>query len=164
MTLEAPTVGRRTFSEVSAVVLRPPGQFDAEVDPEWTIGGKPNGGYLLSMLGRAASSVGNHDHVVAASAHYLRSPEPGPVVIEAQLLRGGRTASQVRASMSQGDQDCVEALITTSHLDPATVPYWQAGLPERPQSAFEDCPVLVPETPDGLRVAIMEQVEVRLEP
>jgi acyl-coenzyme A thioesterase PaaI-like protein len=164
VTIEAPTVGRRTFSEVSAIVPLGPGRFHAEIDPEWTIGGKPNGGYLLSMLGKAASSVGDHDHVVAASAHYLRSPEPGPVVIEAQLLRGGRTASQVRASMSQGDQNCVEALITTSHLDPATVPYWEAGLPERSPSSFEDCPVLVPDNPDGLRVAILEQVEVRLDP
>ena len=164
MTLDAPTVERRTFSEVSAIVARGPGQFDGDIDPEWTIGGKPNGGYLLSMLGKAALSVGEHDHVVAASAHYLRSPEPGPVVIEARLLRGGRSASQVRASMSQGGTDCVEALVTTSHLDPTSEPYWEAGLPDDTPCAFEDCPVLVPRTPDGIRVAIMEQVEVRLDP
>jgi hypothetical protein len=31
-----------------------PGRFDAEVSSEWTIDGKPNGGYLLAMLGGAA--------------------------------------------------------------------------------------------------------------
>jgi acyl-coenzyme A thioesterase PaaI-like protein len=163
VTLEAPPVGRRTFAEVSGLVPHGPGRFDAEVDPEWTIGGKPNGGYLLSMLGKAAASVSDHDHVVAASAHYLRSPDPGPVTIEARLLRGGRTASQIRASMSQGDQDCVEALITASHLDGDSVPYWKAGLPEMTQTSFDDCSVLVPQMPDGTRVAIMEQVEVRLD-
>lgn len=164
MTADAPPVVRRPFAEVSGLVPSGPGRFDADVAPEWTIGGKPNGGYLLSMLGKAATSAGDHDHVVAASAHYLRSPEPGPVTIEVGLLRGGRTASQVRACMSQGDQDCVEALVTVSHLDRDSVPYWEAGLPEMTQVPFEQCSVLVPQMPDGIRVAIMEQVEVRLEP
>ena len=47
----------RSFSAVSAVTQTEPGRFLAEVDPEWSIGGKPNGGYLLSMLGRAATSM-----------------------------------------------------------------------------------------------------------
>ena len=33
------------------------GRFCAEIDPEWTIGVKPNGGYLLSMLARAATAM-----------------------------------------------------------------------------------------------------------
>ena len=121
-------------------------------------------GYLLSMLGKAASSVGDHDHVVAASAHYVRSPEPGPVVIEAQLLRGGRTASQVRARLEQEGQVCVEALVTTAHLDGATAPYWTGGLPARSHSSYEDCSRLIPRLPDGNPVAIMEQIDVRLDP
>ena len=53
MTVAVSRADRRAFSEVSE--LRPvgPGRFDAEVDLAWTIGGKPNGGYLLAMLGRA---------------------------------------------------------------------------------------------------------------
>jgi hypothetical protein len=141
-----------------------PGQFSAEVDDEWTIGGKPNGGYLLSMLGRAAASVSQHGHVIAASAHYLRSPDPGPVEIEAEVLRTGRSASHVRIRMGQRGRACVEAVATTSRLDPTTVPYWDSGLPELSQVAYEDCPRLVPRSPDGTRVAMMEQAEVRLEP
>ena len=45
------------------------------------MGGKPNGGYLLSMLGRAALSTSRHPHVNAASAHYLRAPEPGAATL-----------------------------------------------------------------------------------
>ena len=86
-----------------------PGRFDAEVDPAWTIGGKPNGGYLLAMLGRAATWNSTHPHVIAASAHYLRSPEPGPIAIETETLRTGRSATQVRARMAQGEVACVEA-------------------------------------------------------
>jgi hypothetical protein len=164
VTTSAPSLPAASFSEVSGLVARRPGCFDADVNPEWTIGGKPNGGYLLAMLGRAAASVSEHSHVIAASAHFLHSPDPGPVVVEADVLRTGRTASQVHARMSQGDQACVEALLTTSQLDEATVPYWDRGLPPVSQIAFEDCTRLVPQTPNGIRVALMDQIEVRLEP
>jgi hypothetical protein len=153
-----------TFGALSGVAASAPDRFDAEVSPEWTIAGKPNGGYLLTMLGRAAASVSAHRHVIAASAHYLQAPEPGPVVIDTELLRGGRSASQVRARMSQDGEACVDALLTTSQLDQAVAPYWERGLPEISQVAYEDCARLGPRTPDGSRVAIMDQIEVRLEP
>ena len=154
----------RSFSTVSAATQCEPGRFLAEIDPEWSIGGKPNGGYLLSMLARAATSMSAHDHVTATSAHYLHSPEPGPVRIETELLRAGRSASQMRARMEQDGRACVEALITASELAADTAPYWDRGLPELSQSRFEDCPRLIPSLPNGNRVAIMEQVEVRLDP
>jgi hypothetical protein len=158
------SAGPFAFSEVSALAATGPGCFDGELNPEWTIAGRPNGGYLLAMLGRAAASVSPHGHVIAASAHYLHAPQPGPVVIEAELLRGGRSASQVRARMGQDGKACVEALVTTSELDGAAIPYWDQGLPQVSQVAYEDCVRLLPRTPDGSRVAILDQIEVRLEP
>ena len=154
------------FPRASAVRATDPGRFEAEVSSEWTIGGKPNGGYLLAMMGRAASSesVSAHPHVIAASAHYLHSPDPGAVVIETDLLRAGRSATQVRARMSQDGKPCVEALLTTSRLDSAVEAYWDGGSPEAGQVALEDCQRLIPRLPDGLRVAIMDQIEVRIEP
>jgi hypothetical protein len=154
----------RLFSVVSALVPREAGRFDAELDPEWTIGGKPNGGYLLSILGRAATFTGSHEHVIAASAHYLRSPEAGPVAIETEVLRAGRSASQVRARMSQDGRACVEALVTASHLAEGTRPYWERRGPELSHVTMEDCARLVPRLADGLRVAILDQIEIRLEP
>jgi hypothetical protein len=164
MTVDASMVEQGVFSAVSAVTPREPGRFSAEIDPEWTIGGKPNGGYLLSMLGRAATSTSAHDHVIAASAHYLRSPDPGTILIETELLRDGRTASQVRAHLEQDGRTCVEALVTTSNLDGTTAPYWSQGLPEKSRSSYEDCSRLTPRLPDGNRVAIMDQIDVRLDP
>lgn len=150
------------FSEVSAVLPSGPGGFTAEVDARWTIAGKPNGGYLLAMLGRAAAGVAAHPDVLTASACYLRAPEPGPVAIEAEVLREGRSATQVRARMSQEAKGCVEALLTLGRLDPDAKPYWQAGLPEAPSVSRERC-VRLP-VPDSFPVAIMRQIEVRLEP
>ncbi|MEU6646421.1 thioesterase family protein [Saccharomonospora sp. NPDC046836] len=152
-----------TFAEVSALTEVGAGRFTADVSPEWTIGGKPNGGYLLSILGRAAATTGSHPHVVAASAHYLRSPEPGLVDIEIEPLRAGRSASQLRARMSQDGAPCVEALLTASELDGVT-PHWGDGVPSADMAPFDECARLEGRTPGGMQVNIMDQVEVRLEP
>ncbi|SOD74524.1 thioesterase superfamily protein [Jatrophihabitans sp. GAS493] len=154
------------FSLVSSIAANPltAHQFRAEVDPEWTIGGKPNGGYLLAMMGRAAAAVGQHQHVIAASAHYLSSPDPGPVNLEAEVLRGGRSASQVRVRMEQEGRPRVEALFTTGTLDVDTKPFWEAGLPPRPVAQPDECLRIPSSSPSGLRVAIMDQVDLRIEP
>jgi acyl-coenzyme A thioesterase PaaI-like protein len=154
----------RPFTDVSAVSAAEAGRFTARVDPEWTIAGKPNGGYLLAILGRAGVMVAAQEHVIAASAHYLHAPEPGPVAIEAEVLRSGRSASQVRTTMIQEGKRCVEALLTVSRLEPEAQPFWDRGLPPAGHVAYDDCVRLGAQTPDGRRVAIMDQVEVRLEP
>jgi len=164
VTVQSSSVSKLPFAEVSAVSVREAGTFDAVVNPEWTIGGKPNGGYLLAMLGRAAASASAHEHVIAASAHYLHAPIPGPVVIDVEPLREGRSASQIRAHLSQDGRACVEALLTTSELNTDTIPYWDGGLPPLSRVPYEDCDRLIPQLPDGSRVAIMDQIEVRLEP
>lgn len=162
---EAPTAATAArFSDVSAITPAGDGRFEANAHPDWTIGGKPNGGYLLAMLGRAAAFVSPHPDVVAASAYYLAAPDPGPVVIEAEVLRHGRTASQVRARMSQDGQACVESLMLTSRLDPTAAPYWDGGAPAATGADYEAASRLVPRLPSGLRVAIMDHVEVRLDP
>ena len=155
---------RYSFAEVSALTESEPGRFTGTVNEEWTIGGKPNGGYLLAMLARAAIKVSGHQHVIAASAHYLRSPDPGPVLVDAEPLRQGRSTSQARARMTQDGQTCVEAFVTTSEIGTEDPPYWDRGLPAADVAPLENCMLLPPGPPGGIRVAIMEQVEVRLDP
>ena len=153
-----------SFASVSALVPQCEGVFTGSVHPGWTIGGKPNGGYLLAMLGRAAARVGPHPHVIAASAHYVRPPEPGPVHVSAEVLRSGRSAAQLRTRMTQDGQTCIEALVTTSTLDPGSTPYWSGGVPAPGTARFAESVRVPPVTPGGLPVAIMEHVDVRLEP
>lgn len=152
------------FSDASELAAISSGRYTGNVSAEWTIGGRPNGGYLLAMLGRAAADAGPHEHVIAASAHYLRSPDPASVDIEVEVLRAGRSASQLRARMLQEGQLCVEALFTTSNLDPESKAYWDRGLPTPEIADWEDCIRIPARTPIGVPVAIMEQVECRLDP
>lgn len=154
------------FATVSALDAgTEPGRFAAAVHSEWTIGGKPNGGYLLAMLCRAAVVTGTHPHVLATSAHYLHSPEPGPVTIDVEVLRAGRSASQLRARMGQDGRPCVEALVTTSTLAGAeSGPFWTRGTPELWPAGVEESVRIPGRTPAGVPVPIMEQVDLRMDP
>src|SRR5207248_8029628 len=78
-------------------------------------------------------------------------------------LRQGRSTSQVLARMQQGDQTCVEALITVSEIHGAPA-YWNKGMPFAGDARYEDCVQLIADTPMGVRVAIMDQVVVRIDP
>jgi hypothetical protein len=152
-----------TFAEVSAVTARGGGTYDIDVNPDWTIVGKPNGGYLLAMLGRASAAEVTQAHVLAASAHYLRSPAPGPAMVETEVLRAGRSASQVRARLRQGDQVCVEALVTVGELAAAGDFEW-TGIDGAAIAGWDDCVRLPSVGPGGMAVTIMDQLEIRLDP
>jgi acyl-CoA thioesterase len=113
----------QSFDEVTSLVPVEPGRFHARLDPNWTIAGKPNGGYLLAVLSRAAVTVGGHPHVLAISGHFLTAPAPETAEVDAEVLRAGRGASQLRVRLRQHERTCVEALVTTAELDSAA-PYW----------------------------------------
>jgi hypothetical protein len=156
------------FLDATKVAARANGTtFDVELDPQWTVGDKPNGGYLLSILGRAATSTeaaASHPHPLAASATYLAVPAVGPAVVEVIPLRVGRSASQLRTRLVQGGQACVEALLTLGRLDPDAAPRW-VDSPAVALPAEDECAALPVEPPGaGFKVNLMEVVEQRLDP
>jgi hypothetical protein len=140
------------------------GHFDAVVSDRWTVGGKPNGGYLLALLGRAAVAVGPHEHVITASTLFLSAPDTGAVWITADVLRAGRSATQVRTRMGQGDKTCVEALMTTAQLDPDTRPFWTADQPSAGTVPFEECVRVPAVMPSGAPATLMASADMRIEP
>ena len=101
-----------------ATAVRPtadPGLFEADVHEHWTVGDKPNGGYLLALLGRAARVTGRGGggpdwEVVSSAITYLRPPDLGPATVRTTLLRQGRSASHVRAVLAQDGRDLVDAV------------------------------------------------------
>jgi hypothetical protein len=102
--------------------------------------------------------------VLAASAHYLHPPTPGPVTVEATLLRGGRSASQLRTQLRQDGRVCVEALVTTSTLAEGTTPYWDGGVPSTAVTPFDASERVPGAAPGGIPAPIMDQVEARIDP
>jgi len=97
------------------------GRFGIDLAPEFAImGTKPNGGYLLTALGRAAVQAADaQPFVVAAGVQYGASPDLGPAVITTEVHRVGRTASQVSASVG-----AVRAQLTLGALAEGSTPFW----------------------------------------
>ncbi|WP_433609299.1 thioesterase family protein [Dactylosporangium sp. CA-139114] len=145
------------FAEATEV-----GDGTARLDPQWTVGGRPNGGYLLAVLARAAVTAA-HPHPLSASAVYLAPPEPGPATIAVEPLRDGRSVSQARVRLTQGDRICVEALFTLGDLAAAgEVRFTAAEPPEvKPRDELRRTPVEPPGA--GVRITMLEQVDQRVD-
>jgi Thioesterase-like superfamily len=141
------------------------GTFAADLDPEWTVGGRPHGGYLIAVMGRAAvTAVPDHPHPLSASAVYVASPEVGPATVTVEALRQGRTASQVRTRLVQKQRVCVETLFVTGRLDSGAEERW-TDVPPPDVAPLEECRVNGIEVPGtGIRVAMLEMVEQRIDP
>jgi len=158
------------FDLATSVTAAGDGAWSATVDPGWTIGGRPNGGYLLALAARAAlappepAGAGEaiHPDPLAVSGHFLAPPSPGPAELLVAPLRTGRSVSTLRVSLAQDGRRCLETLVTAGRLDGAE-PTWQAsGPPDLPPP--EACVRGRSELPGGVRVAIMDRLDVRLDP
>lgn len=111
--------------------------YDVELDPGWAIGGKPNGGYLLAILARAACDLVGTEHPLAVSAHYLRAPDSGPAQVRTELIRTGRRASSARAVLWQGEKPFIDATVTSGRLADAAADWADGGPPGMPPP--EEC-------------------------
>ena len=106
------------------------GHYDVELANEYSImGSKPNGGYLLACLGRAALDAAReagamHEHVISASAQFLSSPDLGPAQIVTEVDRVGGTASQVSAVIGVDGVKGVRAQFTLGTLHEGSTPFW----------------------------------------
>jgi hypothetical protein len=142
--------------------------FSTTVHALWTVGDKPNGGYLLALLGRAAREVGTdggqHDwDVISSSITYLRPPDLGPAEIRATLLRQGRSAAQVRTVLVQEGHELVDAVSVVAALPDSGPPRYDDVAPLRCAEP-EGCVRLPPTMPGGIRVGIMDVLDLRLDP
>ena len=159
------------FDAATAVAVRgDESAFDVTIDQGWTVGPKPNGGYLLAILGRAAGEAlamagSQHRDPLAATAHYLWAPDPGNALVSTTVLRSGRGASQVRTTLSQDDQACVEATFTLGTLPADPPPPWWSARELFDVAPIEDC-VAIPAAREGspFVVPIMDRTDLRLDP
>ena len=154
-----------------ATSVRPtadPELFEADVHEHWTVGDKPNGGYLLALLGRAARATarsgGSPDwEVVSSAITYLRPPDLGPATVRTTLLRQGHSASHVRAVMAQDGRDLVDAVFVLGDLPAEPKARYDDTAPLHAPAA-EECVRLAPRIPGGVYVGIMDVLDLRLSP
>jgi acyl-CoA thioesterase len=150
--------------DLATAVRGGPERWSAEVDPGWAVAGRPNGGYLLALAARAAMEADGQPHPLAVSAHFLSPADPGPAELELRRLRTGRSLSTTRVTMIQEGQARLEALVTAGRIDPGAAPGWQRATGPADLSPVEECVPAQPELPGGVRVPLLERLDLRVDP
>jgi len=131
------------FDLATAVEALSPGRYRAQLSPGWAIAGTTHGGYLLAVATRAAmeQAAPGHDHPIAVSAAYPERAPSGPVEIEVELLRSGRSTSVLRSRLVADGTVRLEALVTAGRLDGDLL---HSGPPSPAMPPEADCPVAPP--------------------
>ena len=154
------------FDTATRATRRDDGIWHAELAPEWDLGnGILNGGYLLSIAGRAAVGDSPHAHPVALAASYLRPARADRATLQVSTAPPGRTTAHATVVLADSTAAVVSAQITTATLNtpgPAGAGSWPEATP------VEKC---LPLTEEGARAmpnvpfpGLMRQVETRLDP
>lgn len=152
-----------TFSRASAVEADCAGLYRARLHPEWSVGSRLHGGYLLATTVRAAVLHCGQDtpDPVAVSAQYFRPPVPGPALVRAETLKKGSTVSVARAALEQDGALVLEATVNCGLL-PDTDPLWAQEVPA--PAAPPDDAVNVAATRAGSKLELTRACEVWLDP
>jgi acyl-CoA thioesterase len=152
-----------SFATVTSVRPRPddPVRYDAVLDAGWAIGGKPNGGYLLAILARAACQATQAPSPLVVSGHFLRAPDPGPAEVVVDVARHGRRVSSARSTLWQGGKPCLDALVSTGALPGESGEVEWSDVPAPELTGVAECPT---GRPEFFRAELLDQIDVRVDP
>ena len=154
------------FDAATAVRRGPDGGLVVELDPGWDIGGGIlNGGYLLSVAGRAAVLHSAHPHPVALSGSYLRAATGGPATLTVTAGPAGRTLAHSLVTLADASGPVLTVQATTATLTGAAperaVPMPSVPSPEECISIAEHAHL----APVGVEVpGLTVRIETRLDP
>ena len=146
------------FDQASAVTPLGEGRWSAELDPAWSIGDKPHGGYTMAVVTRAALLAADRPHPLAVSAHFLRPPSFAPAEVQTEVVRSGRTVATVRSRLVQESKVCIEAVATVGRITDHEHEWTGSGPPAI--SALEDSYAGQGPDPIGVR----SRIDLRMDP
>jgi acyl-coenzyme A thioesterase PaaI-like protein len=154
----------RSLRDAAAIEPLGPGRYAVEISDDYTILGKPNGGYLQCVLANAALAAASdegssHVHVTAITTNYNGAPSVGRAELHTDVRRVGRSVSFVHVELHQEDAVMCEALLTLGTIrDHVAVRYLDAPLPEL--APLDEC---LRRTVNE-EIKLMQVVDFRLDP
>ncbi|NHN55039.1 thioesterase family protein [Calidifontibacter sp. DB0510] len=98
-------------------------RFTATIDDRWRIGEAVNGGLVMSLLAKAATShpqLSALPDAVSLAAVFSAPTAPGPAEVTVQIVRAGRRFGSVAATLSQDGAERARALVTVGDLSVST--------------------------------------------
>lgn len=83
--------------------------YATDIRSGWDVGGNANGGYLLSIVGRAMQAATARPDPVTVTAHFLSPGRPGPAEVTVEVVKSGRSFTTAIATLSSGGSSEGEA-------------------------------------------------------
>lgn len=117
------------FEEDTAVHRERDGAYKARVSDRWSIGGRPNGGYLMGLALTALLAESPHPHPLSTTGHFLSPADPGTATVEVNILKKGRSVTTAQAVLSQGDRQRLVLLASLGDLDQQKGPSRSMSVP-----------------------------------
>lgn len=151
------------FDRATTVTDRGDGSYQSEVNPDWNVGDKSNGGYLMALVAKAMGAVSGHPDPLSMTAHFLRPPLPGPVTIAVERIRNGRAHATLEARLEQDGVERLRALAVFGDLDKAEGPTAVSAAPPE-LLPLDACERALSRLPGGVEVPIVERFDMRLDP
>ena len=154
----------RSLRDAAAVEPAAPGRYAVNISDDYTVLGRPNGGYLQCLLASAAlAAAGEADsanqHVTSMTTNYVSAPELGPAEVRTDVRRVGRSVAFVHVTLMQGELVTTESLVTLGTLDEDSIVRYQDA-PAPHVAPLDEC---LRRTADA-EIKLMDVVELRLDP
>jgi acyl-CoA thioesterase len=130
--------------------------FRGELHEGWRIGAVPNGGYVMSIAGRALRAILPHKDPLTVSAFYLAPTTLGPIECETQLLSSGRSTSFAEVKMYQQGELKVKVTAAYTDLEKLVGENWTVA-PRPDYPSWNEC-----ENPGQRDIEFRSRVELRL--
>jgi hypothetical protein len=139
------------------------GRYRVQLDPDWSVVGMLNGGYLNLPVARATAQSSPHPHVVAITTDYLSAPAGGEAEIVVDTLKTGKTVAYHRTTLVQNGALTLSASVVTSRLSEQPTDVIAREMPS-PLTPPDECVRVPVEIPGGLEFGLMRHVDLRVTP
>jgi len=149
------------FADASAISRLDESTFGCHLQPDWSVVGKTNGGYMTAIAARAVTQATERPHPVTITAHFLTPGEGGNATISVETIRSGRRTSTAVFQLDIGDRPVIAGIATTTGLHVASgVESLKGAAPDLPPP--EECIRVLPGS--QFPPPLMDFVDVRLHP
>lgn len=150
------------FLTATSVSLQSSNVFASEIHDGWDVMGNANGGYLMSLFGRAALLESQRRDLISVSAHFLSPGKPGPISAHTETLKSGKRFATTRIDLRNTERSILSGTVITGDLDDGDGPELTSTAPDIPSPL--DCPRTFPEPTGTFPPAFLANVEQRVHP
>ncbi len=133
------------------------------ISDQWSIGDKPNGGYLVAVVLNAMQQRVAHPDPISVTTHFSRPTSEGlAATIEVEVIRTGRTTSLVTGILYQAGKERIRSTAVFGDLMTAVADH-EIVIKPPTIAPFGDCVARMGNL-QGVDISMLNQIEVRIDP